>query len=284
MLAVTGGHSFDLDAFRTMFTDICEPRGWAWAHAVQPSAQHWFDGQWSGQWDAIVCHDIPGLHLKRGEPPRPIGPTDQQKHAITSLLDSGQGLVITHHALAGWPAWDGWATAIGGRFNYAPGPLHGDDWPSSGTRIDTYSAVVVDRAHPVCEGVDDFTFTDELYCCPIFEDQVIPLMRSDADFDPSRFISTYEHVIVGEEAAPKSVGHPPAEQPHRLGHRRRAQPDRVHPARRHGGHVRAPGVPPVARQCHRLGCLAGSQGVGWIEPGSDRLELVERQNNRGGSP
>ena len=208
VLAVTGGHSFDLDAFRTMFTDICEPRGWVWAHAVQPSAQHWFDVARAGQWDAIVCHDIPGLHLKRGEPPRPIGPTDEQKRAITSLLDSGQGLVITHHALAAWPAWDGWATAIGGRFNYAPGPLYGDDWPSSGTRIDSYTANVVNPAHPICDGVDDFTFTDELYCCPIFEGQVVPLLRSDANFDPGRFISTYEHVIVGEEAAPKSVGHP----------------------------------------------------------------------------
>ena len=56
---------------------------------------------------------------------------------------------------------------------------------------------------------NDFTFTDELYCCPIFEDEVVPLMRADADFDPGRFISTYEHVLVGEQAAPTSVGHPP---------------------------------------------------------------------------
>jgi type 1 glutamine amidotransferase len=208
VLAVTGGHSFDLDAFRSMFTEICEPREWVWAHSVQPSAQRWFDATHGRNWDAIVCHDVPGLSLKRGDPPHPVGPTEKEKQAITSLLDAGQGMVITHHALAGWPAWDGWATAIGGRFNYAPGPLRGRDWPSSGTRIDTYTANVVDTAHPVCAGVDDFTFTDELYCCPIFEEEVVPLVRSDADFDPGLFISTYEHVLVGEEAAPKSVGHP----------------------------------------------------------------------------
>ncbi len=205
---MTGGHSFDLDAFRSMLTEICDPRGWVWAHAVQPSAQQWFDADHADQWDAIVCHDVPGLSLKRGEPPQPVGPTDEQKQAITSLLDAGQGMVITHHALAGWPAWDGWATAIGGRFNYAPGPLHGHDWPSSGTRIETYTATVVNPTHPVCEDVDDFTFTDELYCCPMLEDRVVPLLRSDADFDPGLFISTYEHVLVGEEAAPKTVGHP----------------------------------------------------------------------------
>ncbi len=209
VLAVTGGHSFDLDGFRSMLTDICDARRWVWAHAVQPSAQRWFDGAQSGQWNAIVCHDIPGLHLKRGEPPRPIGPTVSQKRAITALLDAGQGMVVTHHSLAGWPAWDGWATALGGRFNYSPGPLRGQDWPSSGTRIDTYTASVVNPTHAVCEGVDDFTLTDELYCCPIFEDEVTPLVRSDADFDPGLFVSTYEHVSVGEVAAPKTVGHPP---------------------------------------------------------------------------
>jgi type 1 glutamine amidotransferase len=208
VLAVTGGHSFDLDAFRSMMTDICDERSWLWAHAVQPSAQRWLDGKQSGQWDAIVCHDIPGLSLKRGDAPHPIGPTDEQKNAITTLLEIGQGIVVTHHALAGWPAWDGWATAIGGRFNYAPGPLLGQEWPSSGTRIDTYTAQVVAPTHPVCAGVDDFTFTDELYCCPIFDDEVVPLLRADADFDPGLFISTYEHVLVGETAAPKSVGHP----------------------------------------------------------------------------
>src|SRR5215208_5155217 len=61
VLAVTGGHSFDLDAFRSMFTDICEPNGWVWAQSVHPSAQRWFDGVEAAQWDAIVCHDVPGL-------------------------------------------------------------------------------------------------------------------------------------------------------------------------------------------------------------------------------
>jgi uncharacterized protein len=209
VLAVTGGHSCDLDAFRAMFTDICAERDWLWAHAVQPSAQQWFDGLQAGTWDAIVCHDIPGLHLKRGEPPKPIGPTDGQRAAITSMLEAGQGMVVTHHSLAGWPGWDGWAAALGGRFNYAPGPMRGVDWPSSGTRIETYTARVVAQ-HPITADVDDFTLTDELYCCSIFEDEVVPLLRADADFDPASFIRTYEHVIVGEADAPSSVGHPPA--------------------------------------------------------------------------
>jgi type 1 glutamine amidotransferase len=207
ILTITGGHSVDLDAFRAMIDDISAARGWRHAHAVQPSAQRWIDSD--TPFDAILCHDVPGLFLKRGEPPRPIDPPPEVQAAVGRFLASGKGLVILHHALAGWPSWDGWADAIGGRFNYAPGPLHGQQWPSSGTRITDYTAQVVAPDHPVCAGVDDFVLHDELYCCPVFENRIVPLVRSDADFAPERFISTYEHVIVGEDQAPSCAGHEP---------------------------------------------------------------------------
>ena len=209
VLVVTGGHSVDHPAMWKMFGDLSAERDWAWAHAVQPSAQSWFDPARSGAWDVIVCHDIVGLRLRRGEPPAPIVPSPAIAEALVELLDAGQPIVVTHHSLASWPSWDGWAEAIGGRFNYAPGPWRGVDWPSSGTRIDTYTARVV-ADHPVCAGVADFELTDELYCCPIFEDSVMPLVRADADFDGRRFIRTYEHVIVGEADAPDCAAHPAA--------------------------------------------------------------------------
>jgi type 1 glutamine amidotransferase len=212
VLAVTGGHRFDLDAFRAMLDAVCvtadDGRHWTWAHAVQPLAQRWLDGD--APFDAVLCHDIPGLHLKRGEPPRRIDPEPWVPVALAEMFERGTGVVVLHHALAGWPSWDGWADAVGGRFLYAPGPLHGAPWPSSGTRIDTYTARVLAADHPVCAGVDDFVLTDELYCCPVFEDRVVPLLGTDADTAPGRFVSTYEHVLVGEEAAPRCVGHPPA--------------------------------------------------------------------------
>jgi uncharacterized protein len=207
ILSVTGGHRVDLDAFRAMLDAVCATYGWRHAHAVQPAAQRWFDGD--TPFDAIVCHDIPGLWLRRGEAPYGIDPEPWVVDSMNRLFERGVGLVIVHHALAGWPTWDGWADAIGGRFFYAPGALHGEPWPSSGTRIDRYTARVVAPDHPICDGVGDFQLTDELYCCPVFTDRVIPLMCSDADFDPDRFVSTYEHVIVGEDGAPRCTGHPP---------------------------------------------------------------------------
>lgn len=210
VLVVTGGHRVDLDGLLGMVAALAEDRGWIWAHAVQPGAQDWLDPRRAGAFDALLLHDLPGLHLRRGEPPRPRGPAPEVTRALVELLERGVGVVATHHALAGWPAWDGWADALGGRFHYAPGTLHGRAWPSSGTRITDYTARVVAPHHPVCAGLGDLSLTDELYCCPVFEDRVVPLLRHDADVSPARFVSTFEHVVHGEEAAPDCTGHPPA--------------------------------------------------------------------------
>jgi type 1 glutamine amidotransferase len=210
VLVLTGGHRVDLDALFEMMAAVCGPRGWRWAHARQPSAQDWLRPSSGGRWDAILTHDIPGLALRRGVPPAPDGPTRAIRESLVELLRGGQGLVVTHHSLAGWPGWEGWAEALGGRFHYAPGRLRGSDWPSSGTRITTYTARVVAPGHPVCAGVADFALTDELYCCPVFEDDVVALLRTDASMDGRLFTSTYEHVVVGEADAPDCRGHPPA--------------------------------------------------------------------------
>ena len=210
VLVLTGGHRVDLDALLEMVAAVCDPRGWRWAHVRQPSAQQWLVPEAAGRWSAVLAHDIPGLRLRRGEPPTPEGPGPAVRQALVDMLRRGQGMVVTHHALAGWPSWEGWAEALGGRFHYAPGALRGQQWPSSGTRVTSYTARVVAPDHPVCAGVPDFPITDELYCCPVFEDEVVPLLRTDASMDTKLFISTYEHVVVGADEAPDCSGHPPA--------------------------------------------------------------------------
>jgi uncharacterized protein len=210
VLVLTGGHRVDLEALFEMMASICDSRGWRWAHARQPSAQAWLVPEAVGTWDAVLCHDIPGLRLQRGVAPAPVGPEPNVRQALVELLARGQGLVVTHHSLAGWPAWEGWARALGGRFHYAPGRLRGRSWPSSGTRITRYTARIVAPEHPVCGGLQNFELTDELYCCPVFEDEVVPLLRTDADLDGGLFTSTFEHVLHGAANAPDCASHPPA--------------------------------------------------------------------------
>jgi type 1 glutamine amidotransferase len=198
LLAITGGHRFDEPAMTAMLDDVCRQLGWQHTHATQPSAQRWLRPEHAGEWDAILLHDIPGLVLARGSEPEQVPPTDDVRRAVLELLDLGQGIVATHHSLAGWPAWDEWADVLGGRFLYAPSRLHGEQLPASGYRMARYRVELASADHPVCEGIEPFELDDELYLCPVFEDRVTPLLTTPADRSPEAMIDTYREVRHGE--------------------------------------------------------------------------------------
>lgn len=67
----------------------------------------------------------------------------------------GTGLVFLHHALASWPAWEGYAELVGGRYHFWPGTLRGTDRPDSGYLHDAeHRVTVLAPDHPVSRGVD----------------------------------------------------------------------------------------------------------------------------------
>jgi type 1 glutamine amidotransferase len=210
VLAVTGGHRVDLEAFRLMLEAVCGSRGWTWAHAEQPGAQRWLRPEHAGRWDAILLHDIPGLRLRRGEEPQPTGPETDVAEAMLDLLAAGQGVVVLHHALSAWPDWEGWAEAIGGRFLYRPGWLRGQTWPASGYRMAQYTVEVLAPQHPVCAGVGDFEIDDELYYAPVLADRVTPLLRARADFDGAGFLDAHDVVRHGSSTGETCAGRAPA--------------------------------------------------------------------------
>ena len=117
--------------------------------------------------------------------------------AVVGLLDAGQGIVVLHHAISAWPAWEGWAEAIGGRFNYCPARLRGQELPSSGYRHATFTVQAADPAHPVCAGVTDFTIDDELYFAPVLNDRITPILTHDADMSGALFQDTFDEVSNG---------------------------------------------------------------------------------------
>lgn len=205
LLAVTGGHRYDHAAFAAMLDAVCAALGWEWAHAVQPAARRWMSPEHAATWDVMLLHDLPGLALARGAEPEVAEPSPALQRSIVDLLAAGQGIVATHHALAGWPAWDAWADALGGRFLYAPGRLHGRSVPASGYRLDSYSVDVAAPDHPVCEGIERFRVDDELYLCPVL-DGVTPLLCTDAEISPQTMFDAHREVRFGERV-------PPAPQP-----------------------------------------------------------------------
>lgn len=205
VLAVTGGHRVDHEAFEGMLAALAAERGWTLTFAEQPDVQARFAPGLQDDVDAVLCHDIPGLTLQRGTAPSVVGPDEQTRRNLLDLLDAGIGLVFLHHALAGWPGWGQWADVLGGRYHYAPGELRGEPWPDSGYRHTRFTVQPVAQ-HPVTAGIPAFTLDDELYCCPVFADDVVPLLRV-GDPGPGEFRGTL-HEVLGTPGPPWR--HPPA--------------------------------------------------------------------------
>src|SRR5260370_11126868 len=103
LLAITGGHRVDLDAFTCMLGDICAERGWVFAHAAQPAAQEWLGPEHRGALGAILCHALPRLSLRRRPAPAPRPPAADVARRPAELLSAGHGGPRPHPALAARP-------------------------------------------------------------------------------------------------------------------------------------------------------------------------------------
>lgn len=185
---ITGGHPFAATDFFAVFDWLASCEDVRWTGHDEPTVPD-VDAP-----DVVLFYDMPGLTFT-GDPNAPVSlsePTAEQRHVFDALCERGVGMVFMHHAVASWPAWDGFAELVGGRFHYQPGSLRGVDYPDSGYVFDVEHTIdVVDPDHPICRGLGhSFRLTDELYCSPVLEDDVVPLMRTRFPVgDSSRFYS-----------------------------------------------------------------------------------------------
>ncbi|MBU6241067.1 MAG: ThuA domain-containing protein [Acidobacteria bacterium] len=193
---LVGGHPFDRPSLEAMLdaldanVDLIE---WpdAGRYFTREGAENLVDS-----YDVLALYDMPGIRLRRGAspefPPPPPGLVEAWRH-ITS---SGLPLLVLHHAIASWPAWEGFAEIVKGRFHYAPATLRGLDYPDSGYAMNVRQRfTVVNTNHPVCAGLPStFELTDETYQCPIFEDEVEVLVRTDAPRDDAHHASSFAAV------------------------------------------------------------------------------------------
>ncbi len=205
VLLASKGHPFQREPFFQMF-DAFQAQGdiAAWTHVEQPAAQLFFNPENSAPYDCIVDYSMPGVF--DGAPP-----PEELKDGYARLTEAGKGLVLIHHNICSWPAWEEYAEIVGGRFHFNPGTLRGVDYPDSGYLLAVMHKVsVVEPDHPVVQGVDpEFDLQDEIYLAPYFEEDVVPLLRSDFDFTYKNFFSPALVVNHGRMYERGDWTHPP---------------------------------------------------------------------------
>ena len=198
VLAVTGGHSFDREAFGLFLDSLPCDAQWV----EHPRALEVLTGPEADAFDVTLHYDMPGAR------PEPAPPPPGFADAVSARTRAGRGFVVLHHAIASWPAWPAWADMVGGRYLYRPGELRGHEWPDSGFRHDVPQHLSpVDPTHPVLEGLEGgLDVVDETYLCPVFDDEVIPLLRTDARMEQDVHTST---LTATEGRDPAEWVHPP---------------------------------------------------------------------------
>ncbi len=196
ILLITKGHPFERDAFFKLFDAL---DGVRYTHVEQPAAQVFFAPELAKPYDAFVLYDMPGIRFRNDAPPDFLEPPEALGRHIEALLERGIGLVFLHHAIAGWPAWAQYAEIVGGRFLYLPSELRGTRRQDSGYRHAVTHDVRVVADHPVTHGLPKtFSITDELYLYEVFEDSVVPLLRSGHAFVRDNFYSAAKVVREGK--------------------------------------------------------------------------------------
>jgi type 1 glutamine amidotransferase len=83
------------------------------------------------------------------------GPADggKPKRALEHLAETGQGLVILHHAILAYPDWPVWSEVVGLADAHTFDYYHGETMNVHPTAVD----------HPITAGLSPWTIVDETY-------------------------------------------------------------------------------------------------------------------------
>ncbi len=149
VLIITGGHDFDRREFFEVFSLIPNI---TYRQVIQPSANEMFATGEAMQYDVAFLYDMwPKI-------------TDAQKEGYLEFLRAGKGVVAAHHSLASYQGWPGFVDMIGGMYVIKPLERHSKTLKASSYKHDVDVPVtIVDKTHPITQGLSDFTIHDETY-------------------------------------------------------------------------------------------------------------------------
>jgi type 1 glutamine amidotransferase len=166
VLVITGGHNYDRTAFNAMFDSFegmdCTIR----ETEEDPGAL--FEPIEAFGYEAVVLYNF-RQNL-----------SDRAQEHFMALLDEGIGLTVIHHAIAGFPGWREYENIIGATYVLREETRRGTHYPRPQWKHSMDMKIKVeDPAHPVTQGVENFTLRDETYKLWVYHEGNHLLLSTD---------------------------------------------------------------------------------------------------------
>jgi len=191
-LLITGGHDHE-SSFYALFDGYNDLAGMP----VVASATA-FQGDLRGKYDVVIMYDFS----------RDLSATGKKN--LRDFVESGNGIVVLHHALLnyeGWPWWN--EEVVGGRYRLRRDGVI----PSSTVKAAQQLFVTPMGEHPVTAGIGPFLIEDETYKGMWFSPRIRPILSTDnpnsdrsvAWIGPS---ATSRVVAIQLGHGPSAFGHP----------------------------------------------------------------------------
>ncbi len=118
--------------------------------------------------------------------------SDKNRKQYMDLSELGVGMVFLQFTLSSQPEWDAYHDLVGGKWflkNYTKDPKRHSTYFTEMT----LAIRVLDRSHPVTEGIEDFTMTDAYYGNIYMDSSVHPLLGTDHPDIASTIAWTHEY-------------------------------------------------------------------------------------------
>lgn len=165
VLLTTGGHSFEAEPFFAVFDQMGDVQ---YTRAELPKDADLLRPGLEAQYDCLVMYDmVPGI-------------SPQQREAFVALLRKGIGVVSLHHNLGAHRDWDEFRKIIGGKFILQECQIDGKTFAKTPwSHGEHLKITVVDRNHPITQGIDDFEIHDETYGTFYTEPGIHVLLTTD---------------------------------------------------------------------------------------------------------
>ena len=165
VVIVTGGHGYDKPGIQGLFEghgDIVP------TVSEQKDHSELFEDIFSWPYEVIVFYN------------QTQQISEKRQKNLLALLEKGVGVLVLHHGIISFQAWPDFEKITGGRYAMKETVVDGAAHPKSGYKKGVALKVhIEDPAHPITQGLTDFSITDETFSNLIVSPKVHVILSTD---------------------------------------------------------------------------------------------------------